>query len=325
MPTISIIIPVYNTEEYLRRCLNSLLNQTFRDFELILVNDGSTDRSVEICEEYRARNSHIYVLNKNNGGAASARNLGLDWYYKNSRCEWLCFVDSDDFVHKRFLEILLDMAVEKHQDISMCSYKITHEDNIDSEILRNNVSCINTERLWCDRQINCTIPWAKLFRREVFTDIRFPEGIIHEDEFTLYKALFKCKKIAFVDIPLYGYYQTAQSVMRGDWSPRHMTESEGIFSQLEFFLSNNYREAASYTAKIYLRSIYRNLIRSKESGDLYKNYTRTLKLQLQKGLIKYRKLAGINICNSNWLFYEAYPIATVPYRIYKKYFDKLKR
>lgn len=324
MSTISIIIPVYNAAKYLGRCLDSLLNQTFRDFELILVNDGSTDSSAKICEEYRTKDPRIHILNKNNGGAASARNLGLNWYYKNSCSEWLCFVDSDDFVHERFLEILFYMAVKEHQDISMCSYKITNENKIDCEICRNDVGCINTESLWCERQINCTIPVAKLFRREMFTDIRFPEGIIHEDEFTLYKVLFKCKQIVFADIPLYGYYQTEQSVMRGDWSPRHMVEPEGIFVQLEFFVNNNYREAASYTAKIYLRSIYRNLVSSKESGDVYRDYTRILKRQLQKGLVKYRKLAGVNIGNSNWLFYEAYPIATVPYRIYKKCFDKVK-
>lgn len=325
MSVISIIIPIYNAEKYLARCLDSLLNQTFRDFEMILVNDGSTDSSAEICEEYRAKNPCIHILNKDNGGAASARNLGLDWYYKNSCSEWLCFVDSDDFVHESFLECLFDMAVKEQQDISMCSYKITNEDKIDCEILKNNVSCYDTESLWCERQINCTIPCAKLFKRELFTDIRFPEGIIHEDEFTLYKVLFKCEQIAFADIPLYGYYQTTQSVMRGDWSPKHMVEPEGIFSQLNFFLNHDYRDAASYTAKIYLRSIYRNLISSKKSGDVYRDYTRILKRQLQKGLVKYSKLAGINISNANWLFYEAYPVATVPYRVYKKCFGKVKR
>lgn len=324
MSAISIIIPVYNAEKYLKRCLDSLLKQTFRDFELILVNDGSTDLSAEICKEYKSKDSRINILNKNNGGAASARNLGLDWYYKNSCSEWLCFVDSDDFVHERYLEILLNMAIKQNQDISMCSYKITHEDKVDCEIWGNEARCINTERLWCERQLNCTIPVTKLFRRELFTDIRFPEGIIHEDEFTLYKVLFKCRQITFVDIPLYGYYQTEQSVMRGNWSPRHMVEPEGIFAQLEFFLNNNYEEAASYTAKVYLRSIYRNLINSKGAGDEYRSCTRILKRQLQKGLIKYRKLAGVDINDYGWLFYEAYPMATMPYRICKKCFNKVK-
>ena len=325
MPSISIIIPVYNAEKYIKRCLDSVLSQTFQNFEVIIVNDGSTDSSLELCKGYADKDSRIVVLDKANGGAASARNLGMEWFYENSESKWLCFVDIDDFIHEKYLEILLTAATETQTEVSMCSYEITHKDTLECRVVKTDAECIGTEELWCKNQVFCTVPVVKLFDRNAFCDVRFPEGIIHEDEFTLFRALFKYERIAFVDQPLYGYYQTEQSVMRGDWTPRHMTEPEGLLSQLEFFLENKYEKASAYTAKIYLTSLYRNLVKSREAGAQYGSYSASLKKQLQRGLTKYGRLAGVKIENSKWMYYEAYPIATIPYRAYKKCFGGRKR
>ena len=318
MPKISIIIPVYNAERYIRRCLDSVLRQTFQDFQVILVNDGSKDNSLSLCEEYRDKDSRFVVLDKENGGAASARNCGLEWLSGNGAGEWLCFLDIDDFIHARYLELLLSAATEKHTRISMCGYSSTTADVIEEIPSLPDPVCIDTETLWCEHQINCTIPWAKLFEREIFQNLRFPEGIIHEDEFTLYKALFQCEEIAFLDAPLYGYYQTEVSVMRGAWTPRHMTEPDGLQAQLQFFQQNGYDRAASYTARIYLLSLYNNLLRCRAAGTQYAEYAAILKKRLHSELLHYRKLSGMKIENEPWLFYEAVPIRSIPHKIRKK-------
>lgn len=322
MAEIAIIVPVYNAENYIRRCMDSVLCQTYQDFEIILVNDGSTDASLALCQEYSKNDARVTVLDKPNGGAASARNMGLDWVYANSSCEWLCFIDIDDYIHERYLEILITAAEKEQTAISMCSYEVTLQDRVECCLDSVQISAIAAENLWCERQINCTVPFSKLFKIELFRDIRYPEGIIHEDEFTLYRVLFQCEKIAFVDLPLYGYFQTETSVMRGEWTPRHMTEPDGLLAQLEFFLQNHYEKAAKYTAGIYLHSIYRNLQGAKECGNTFKAETDELKVRLRKALPKYASLTGFSIRNAEWLYFEAYPYLTIPYRAIKRLFHR---
>ena len=106
MTKVSLIIPVFNAELYLRRCLDSVLRQSLQDFQVILVNDGSTDNSLSICRQYSQRDPRFIILDKPNGGAATARNMGLDWFYQNGSTPWLCFLDADDFAHERYLETL---------------------------------------------------------------------------------------------------------------------------------------------------------------------------------------------------------------------------
>lgn len=110
MPTISVIVPVYKVEPYLNRCVDSILRQTYQDFELILVDDGSPDRCGEICDEYARQDSRIHVIHKENGGLSDARNAGIDWVEANSDSRWLIFADSDDWVHPELLARLLDAA-----------------------------------------------------------------------------------------------------------------------------------------------------------------------------------------------------------------------
>ena len=318
MAEISIIIPVYNAEHYIRRCLESVLRQSFQDFRVILVNDGSSDYSLSLCRQYSARDPRFLVLDKENGGAASARNMALDWFYRSEPSKWLCFLDIDDFIHEEYLSLLHDAALQKQSKISMCSYCSTTEDVLPPLDIHREAVSVDTETIWCERQINCTIPWAKLFSADVFESIRFPEGIIHEDEFTLYRALFQCKSIAFLDLPLYGYYQTQTSVMRGAWTPRHMTEPDGLLAQLQFFQQNGYQRAAAYTAKIYLFSLYNNLTRCKAAGPRYAEYAAALKKRLRSEFGRCRKLAGVRLKTEPWLFYDAWPLRMMPCRVWNR-------
>ena len=318
MAKISLIIPVFNAAQYLHRCLESVLRQSFQDFQVILVNDGSTDNSLSLCRQYSERDPRFLVLDKENGGAASARNLGLDWFYQNDDAPWLCFLDADDFIHERYLETLYAAALDTGLKISMCSCELTQADTLHPVETNCVPAAASTEALWCEHQLYCTIPVVKLFARDLFRDIRFPEGIIHEDEFTLYRVLFQCSQIAYVDLPLYGYYQTQTSVMRGAWTPRHMTEPDGLLAQLQFFQQNGYQRAAAYTAKIYLFSLYNNLTRCKAAGPRYAEYAAALKKRLRSEFGRCRKLAGVRLKTEPWLFYDAWPLRMMPCRAWNR-------
>ena len=122
MSIISVIIPIYNNEKYIQRCLDSILKQTFFNYDLILVDDGSSDNSGSICEEYAQKDKRIQVIHQENNGLSAARNSGLEWMYANSKCEWVSFVDSDDWIHPRYLEALLHAVNSKNVKISACSH-----------------------------------------------------------------------------------------------------------------------------------------------------------------------------------------------------------
>ena len=119
MSKISIIVPVYNVESYLARCINSILAQTFQDFDLILVDDGSPDRSGHICDEYAAHESRIHVIHQKNGGLSVARNTGIEWAFEKSNSRWISFIDSDDWIHPKYLEVLYSAVIRDHTKVAI--------------------------------------------------------------------------------------------------------------------------------------------------------------------------------------------------------------
>ena len=129
MPTISIIVPVYKVENYIHRCVDSILGQTYADFELILVDDGSPDNCGAICDDYAAKDSRVVVIHQENGGLSAARNAGIDWVLANSNSQWLTFIDSDDWVNKTYLESLLEVADEEDSLISVCNFLTASKEN----------------------------------------------------------------------------------------------------------------------------------------------------------------------------------------------------
>ena len=216
MPEISIIVPVYNVDKYLENCIESILSQTFKDFELILVNDGSTDNSGKICDIYDKKDCRIRVIHKNNAGLSSARNTGLD-----IACgKYIGFVDSDDSIHPRMYEILYDLIKKYDSDISCCNYKKIYNifkceyENVNSlEVIEmSNVEAI--KNLY-DKELGVKLVIAcnKLYRKSLFNKIRYKVGRLHEDEFMAHRILYNCKKITYVDNELYYYLQREGSIM----------------------------------------------------------------------------------------------------------------
>lgn len=210
---ISIIVPVYKVEKYLKRCVNSLLCQTYRNIEIILVDDGSPDNCPDICDEYASRDSRIKVIHKNNGGLSDARNIGIE----NSTGEYLSFVDSDDWVKKDFIEELYNNMIREQACISIIGcmliwdngrnttfsdksdYYVYNQENAIKELLKQD-------------KFHCMV-CQKMYKREIFSDIKFPVGKIYEDVAVGLPTFLKANKVVFSGKPMYFYYQRDDSIV----------------------------------------------------------------------------------------------------------------
>ena len=207
---ISVIVPVFNVEAYLPQCLDALLGQTYRHAEFLLIDDGSTDCSAQICDDYARRDGRVRVLHQKNGGAAHARNAGMA--LADGAC--IAFVDSDDMPHPDYLEKLLQQMEDNGADISVCAYQKLFVSR--REVQKNlRTGVLSAEEYLGDfiRDWNCGLLWNKLFRRNVLRDVRFEEGHVIDDEFFTYKAVLNAKKVVLCDETLYDYRQRNSGVM----------------------------------------------------------------------------------------------------------------
>lgn len=309
MPKISVIVPVYNVEKYLNRCIDSILAQTFTDFELILVDDGSPDNCGKICDEYAEKDERIHVIHKENGGLSDARNVGIDWAFAKSNSEWITFIDSDDWIHPRYLETLYDAVKSTGCEISICAYEETTGGNPEVDESQLEAEIVNTEDFFCEHNVNAVIAVCKLYKKEDFKDIRYPVGKLHEDEYTTYKILFKYEKIAFANQPLYYYYTNSESIMRSEWTPKRMDSIEAIENQANFFSLNNYQKAFEYSIKYLLNNLAKHykIIVNNNNSEQKKQYLPEIKSKITRYL-KFAEDRGISIFSDYIYIYElVYP------------------
>lgn len=220
MCEISIIVPVYKVEKYLEKCVDSILAQTFTDFELILVDDGSPDNSGAICDEYAKRDARVKVVHKENGGLSSARNAGIEV----AQGKYLGFIDSDDYIADDMYEILYNNIIREDADLSICGifhvydgkkpvekpnkYMILNRDEATVLIFHGNQIS--------DHAVN------KLYKKSIFSEVRYPEGMYHEDSFTIVGILDECKKIVIDTRQKYYYYHRDDSITSQTFSKKHL-------------------------------------------------------------------------------------------------------
>lgn len=308
MPQISVIVPVYNVEKYISRCIDSILAQTFSDFELILVDDGSPDRCGVICDEYAAKDSRIRVIHKENAGPSAARNAGIDWVLKNSNSEWFCYIDSDDWVHLRLLEKLYE-AVKKHKvEIAICGFsEETDTCQCFDEHIGGSRLC-TAEEFFVDNNINATVVWAKLYHRRCFEQIRYPEGKIHEDDYITYKVLFSQEQIAVIDTPMYAYFINPEGIMRSQWTPKHFDAVEAYKKHILFFKEKGLKQAYIKSVNNYAEfwcNQY-NVVNNDLTIEKQKEYLKYFRKRLRRMLLRYRK--EIPFVQKNlWKYEIAFP------------------
>ncbi len=314
MPRISVIVPVYKVEKYLRRCLDSICAQTYKNFELILIDDGSPDNCGNICDEYAKQHNRIHVIHQKNGGLSAARNAGIDWSLEHSNSEWLTFIDSDDWVHPRYLEIL-NQAVEKTGlQIAIVTHKATHGEEIRIDESQLDAKVVKTLSFYCSRSIFALAPWGKLYHKDCFLNIRYPLGRLHEDEFTTYKVLFLYQKIAYINQPLYAYYQNPEGIIQSTNKDRlRIDKIDALFEQIVYFSEKKYIIAEMQRLMICAEQI--NIFNSKAKGCTEQQLEHVKKVKVQL-LNEYPNMFWFHDFLKNHHHKSIYPILYYLYKIY---------
>lgn len=305
MPKISVIVPVYNVEKYLHECIDSILAQTFTDFELILVNDGSQDNSGAICDEYASKDNRITVIHQENQGQAAARNNGV----KVARGEWIHFVDSDDLIHPQMLEILYG-AVDETTQISMCS--VYQGSNL-SESFFSSKSDYNFEKraindeelvLMYHEKYHYWIACAKLIKKEIIEKYPFTEGRIYEDNGVVFKWINQTKFVNITEEQLYFYRVNPDSTTHDNFSLKNLDILWAFEEQAKFYKNTKLNKIKKIVYRKYTiacAGMYYHLL----ENENWTEEAQKLKKKLKLFVIKNRKHIELN---DDWAFNMVYGI-----------------
>ena len=256
MPRISVIVPVYKVEEYLERCLDSILEQTFSDYELILVDDGSPDRCGEICDQYAEAHTDITVIHKQNGGLSSARNAGL----KYANCEWITFVDSDDVIHPDFLRLLYLTAINTDANMAVCRclqekdipadfFDSPNEAYVQMEITEDSLLELYTKK---ERAYWTVVP--TLVKKSIVEKYPFTEGRIFEDNAVSVSWLSEAGKVVYLNAQLYFYYINPDGIVNEAFSKKRLDFLWALNQQLLFYQRIGYQKMLSEITKEYVNT-----------------------------------------------------------------------
>lgn len=290
-PKISIIVPVYNVERYLTKCINSILSQSFKDFELILVNDGSTDNSLSICEKYTDIDKRIKLVSQINKGLSAARNTGLRYANGN----YICFIDSDDFVEKDYLRLLWNNIEKYNSDISICEYYLTDAKGKKYAVAKFNephdISFLSGRKTFSyfykDNYVANVVAWNKIYKKHLFDNIKYDEGRYFEDELIALPLFYKAKKVSFIRIPLYNYVQRQGSIMRSPVTFKKIQDKTLMYRERMAFFKKNKDEV-----------MYKLAVQQYKNWLIDMNILRIKGINNSKLQQEYRKYSKVRSSNS---------------------------
>jgi len=321
---LSIIVPIYNVERYLRKCIDSVLAQTFTDFECILVDDGSPDNCSAICDEYAKKDSRIRVIHKENGGLSDARNAGLDI----AQGEYIGFIDSDDYIHERMYEILVEKAISTDVDIVACGvYNVAENGetlgkwpNLSNDKVYKKKDFIDNFHPDVRRDI-MTAVWNKIYKREIFSTLRFPFGKYYEDAYIQLDIWNQCDMIAVVKDTLYYYLIRQEGIMRQKFSAKKMHLIDCAYRQYVFFVKQDNPVQINYTLSVYLTNYlmtyYAVSLREKSYKKEFLHYKK------QFGGLLIKCLRNPIICRLKKItLLISIPFPYLGYKICQKYFPE---
>lgn len=316
-PTISIVVPIYNVQNYLEDCIDSILSQSFKDFELILVDDGSTDNCLKICEKYKQLDNRIIVIHKQNEGLSSARNTGIE-----VACgDYISFIDSDDFIHKDMYKILYESTKKCNLDIAICNYKrvdehiVLHNDEIKeyNKVFKySNIEALN--ELYTNNRLIFTIVCNKLYKKNIFEDIKFDYGKSDEDEFIAHKILYKGLNIGYIDKELYFYRMRNDSITGSTFNIKRLDKLEALSNRIKFFKYINQIDLYNKSVKNYIDVFFWNYIKAKKELN-------NIDARLQEIKLLYNKLF-IDMIRCNLISFN-HKLMIVLFRISPKIYMKL--
>lgn len=242
---ISVVVPIYKVENYLTKCVNSIINQTYKNLEIILVDDGSPDNCPKMCDDLAKLDPRIRVIHKNNGGLSDARNTGIEF----ASGKYIAFIDSDDYIHERYIEVLYDNIISTNSDLSICGFKEVFENSPDfsqQPVTISNIEMLSNKQIFNNfykKGVLFIVAWNKLYKTSLFKDsnIRYPFGKIHEDEFVAHEILNQCKNVCICNTPLYFYLQRPSSIMGQTKTEKNLAIFEALDNRCDFFKTLNKR------------------------------------------------------------------------------------
>lgn len=296
IPLISVIVPVYNVELFLKKCVDSIVEQTYTNLEIILIDDGSPDNCPEICDEYAQKDNRIKVVHQENSGLAHVRNVGL----KHATGDYVTFVDSDDYVTPNYVEFLYKGIFENNADLSIASFVVCKENDKKKSPIEKEKYVVVTKtqcmEYYTSLRLNPFISaWNKLYKRDLFDGITYPDGKLYEDAFTTYKLFEKAKKIAFTLTKLYYYRINPQSILGQSFREKHLEMIEAFRSGMDYFNQKGENVIADmFLPPLLMREMYcwwgvkcvlKNKRMADEILDAYKKDCKKIKYEKNIGLI----------------------------------------
>ena len=267
---ISVIIPVYKVEKYVERCIQSVINQTYENLQIILVDDGSPDNCGKICDEYAKKDHRIEVIHKSNGGLSDARNKGLEI----AKGEYIGFVDSDDYIEADMYEVLYNLLKQYNADVSICNFYTVSQGKISIKNADNGINEYNRieilKEILLDRNIQ-SYAWNKLYKKELFDEIKYPIGKKYEDIGTTFFLLEKCNKVVVTGKSEY-YYINRQDSIVNNVTETTITDYIELIMQRYDYIEENIKELSSYN-KDYLKRILKTAEKDIKSLNEVGDYT----------------------------------------------------
>lgn len=311
MPVISVIVPVYQVEEYLERCVDSILAQSFHNFELILVDDGSPDGSGAICDTYASKDSRVRVIHKENGGLSDARNAGIEI----AQGKYLTFIDSDDYVRPDMLKALIEAINKYNTDISVCGLMGTTGELLPESKCGWQARIETPEQYYTRNSSIATSACGKLYRKSCFDNVRYPKGKLHEDAFVTYQVLFPCGQIAVMDDAGYACYTNPDSITRSSWHCGRLDLLEAIEQQINYFKQSGNQFMYRYMIREYVKCILWQQKAAEQTQNLL-DREKGRKILYKKGrsaLRKYWRDKVISGPEDMWIYSIFYPKLTKVY------------
>lgn len=294
---ISVIIPIYNMEKFLNRSLDTVMNQSYTNLEVIMVDDGSTDKSADICQEYAAKDSRFLYFYKDNGGLSSARNFGLD------KCtgDYIAFLDPDDYLHSDIYMKLLHALQETHAGMAFCDYRVVYGDEpydnqpeCKTEILNRH----QAQNMYFEDFHNATVStvvWNKLFPASVMKKFRFPNGRIHEDESTTYMLLYHFDCVAYVKAPYYNYFVCEGSIMNSSFNVKRFDLFKAYHERTVFYAKHEEYELCRKMFFLYIHMLCQYREWAEQSGQDFSDTYRKCFYREKKMYKKYKPVLNFSL------------------------------
>lgn len=298
---ISIVVPVYNVEKYLKKSIESILNQTYQNIEILLVDDGSTDSSGKICESFSKVDPRIRVFHKENGGLSDARNFGIE----QMKGQYVAFIDSDDYISKDYVWKLYSSIKNNDSEVSICSFLLVDEkgEKIKDELLDSGKICLTgqqiLEKVLTADGYRYVVAWNKLYRSTLFEKLKFKKGMLYEDEFLNYPLFWDCKRVSIVEEPLYLYVQRKGSIVQSNMTLEKIKMKDEMHtSRIEFYSEKGHSFLHEKACQQYSNWIV--TATTNHSKILNPNFSKYLQRQFRK-FAKYTRNNDIRLIVQNIL------------------------